>query len=102
VAELSPKLRARFTEAKDMVMLSKDLVTIRTHLDLDWNEESYRISASGLNPLKELFREYEFNSLMRLLPRMEELFCCPEEAEITNPAPLRPDLLNRRPEVPGR
>ncbi len=102
LAELSPKLRERFTESKDMVMLSKDLVTIRTHLDLDWNEESYKVSTPGLNPLKELFREYEFNSLMRLLPRMEELFCCPGEAGDINPAPLRPDFLNQRPEAPRR
>lgn len=98
--DLSPKLRERFTESKDMLLLSKDLVTIRTHLDLEWNEESYKVSAPGLNPLKELFREYEFNSLMRLLPRMEELFCCPGEAGEMNPAPLRSDILNQRPEVP--
>ncbi|HPW77786.1 MAG TPA: DNA polymerase I [Bacteroidales bacterium] len=74
--ELSSSLQQKLEQSRDMLSLSKDLVTIRTELDIPWNEESFRISAPDLGRLKELLREYEFHSLNRLLPKLEELFCC--------------------------
>lgn len=74
--ELSSSLQQKLEKSRDMLSLSKDLVTIRTELDIPWNEESFRISAPDLVRLKELLREYEFHSLNRLLPKLEELFCC--------------------------
>ncbi len=91
---LSVKMRERFTEGREQLLLSKDLVTIRTSLDLPWNPEDCRVQCANLDALKELFKEYEFQSLMRMLPRLEELFKCgtpaacplyPEEAPVFAP-----------------
>jgi DNA polymerase I len=79
MAELPVKMQEKITHSTDMLKLSKDLVTIRTGLDIPWDEESFRIRAPELARLKELLREYEFHSLVRLIPKLEDLFCCFED-----------------------
>ncbi|HNR28062.1 MAG TPA: DNA polymerase I [Bacteroidales bacterium] len=76
LGELSSSLQDKLNQSRETLFLSKDLATIRTGLDIPWNEESFRINAPDLVRLKELLREYEFHSLSRMLPRLEELFCC--------------------------
>lgn len=85
LAELPVKMQEKITQSKDMLELSKDLVTIRTGLDIPWNEESFKVRAPELSRLKELLREYEFHSLVRLIPKLEELFCCFEDKTDTPP-----------------
>lgn len=80
LADLTPKMRERFSASQETMMLSKDLVTIRTHLDIPWEEADYRIRCGGLEALKDLFLTYEFHSLIRLIPRLEPLFACTELA----------------------
>ena len=77
--ELSESFQHKIERSREMLILSKDLVTIRTKLDIPWNEESFRISAPDLARLKDLIREYEFHSLGRLIPKLEDLFCCVEQ-----------------------
>ncbi len=91
IAELPVKMQEKITHSRDMLKLSKDLVTIRTGLDIPWNEESFRIRAPELARLKELLREYEFHSLIRLIPRLEELFCCFED-KTDSPYEASPEL----------
>ena len=79
LAELPVKMQEKITNSREMLKLSKDLVTIRTGLDIPWNEESFKVRAPELARLKELLREYEFHSLVRLIPKLEELFCCFED-----------------------
>ena len=74
--ELSSALQDKLNQSRDILFLSKDLVTIRTKLDIPWDEDSFRVNAPDLVRLKELLREYEFHSLSRLLPKLEDLFCC--------------------------
>lgn len=76
LAELSAKNQERFRDNKETLMLAKDLVTIRTHLDLPLDEDSCLIRTSSMHRLRTLFREYEFNSLLRMLPLLEERFGC--------------------------
>lgn len=73
---LTVKMQERFTEGREQLMLSKDLVTIRTNLELPWDPDTCKVQCPSLANLKELMNEYEFHSLIRLLPRLEELFCC--------------------------
>ncbi|MFA5444398.1 MAG: DNA polymerase I [Bacteroidales bacterium] len=87
LAELPVKMQEKITHSRDMLELSKDLVTIRTGLDIPWDEESFRIRAPQLTRLKELLREYEFHSLVRLIPKLEELFCCFEDKTTTPSEP---------------
>ncbi|MFA5301741.1 MAG: DNA polymerase I [Bacteroidales bacterium] len=89
IAELPVKLQEKITHSTEMLKLSKDLVTIRTGLDIPWNEESFRVRAPELARLKELLREYEFHSLVRLIPRLEDLFCCFEDKTEVPPEPSR-------------
>jgi len=89
--ELSSSLQEKLNQSRQTLFLSKDLVTIRTQLDIPWDEESFRIEAPDLVRLKELFREYEFHSLSRLLPKLEDLFCCNgNQAPDPVSAPLSP------------
>ncbi len=48
-------------------LLSKELVTIRTDLDLDIDWENLRRSGTDVEKLVELFKELEFTSLLRRL-----------------------------------
>ncbi len=68
----SKRWRTALTENPDMVRLSKDLVTIRTDLEieLDWNACR---SPRDAEPLA-FFRRYEFSSLIRRLTAGAELF----------------------------
>ncbi|MDY0332384.1 MAG: DNA polymerase I [Bacteroidales bacterium] len=74
--ELPASMQKKLAASKEVLALSKDLVTIRTQLDIPWDEASLRIEAPDLEQLKELMREYEFHSLIRRLPKLEEIFCC--------------------------
>ncbi|NLA16151.1 MAG: DNA polymerase I [Bacteroidales bacterium] len=94
---LSDSVKKKITASEDMLLLSKDLVTIRTELDIPWDEASFKIEAPDLGRLRELMREYEFHSLIRQLPKLEELFCngneCEREKESTEEeAVLAPPL----------
>lgn len=82
----SKRWRTALTANPDMVRLSKDLVTIRTDLDvkLDWEACRPR-SPRDIEPLS-FFRRYEFNTLIRRLTAGAELF---ETAEITATSTLK-------------
>ena len=97
--ELPAAMQKKLRESQEILHLSRDLVTIRTDLDIPWDEPSLRIAAPDLERLKELLREYEFHSLIRQLPKLEGLFCnnalpCNPSAAgmpATSPAPSRPE-----------
>lgn len=89
VGEMTLRMQERINACKDALVLSKDLVTIRTHLDIPWDVDSCRISCANMERLQALFLTYDFHSLMRLLPRLESLFCSgsaqPETKETAQP-----------------
>lgn len=66
--ELSPKLRDSIEKAQDHLALSKQLVTIRTDVDIACTKDNLRIGNPDLGKIKALFELYEFNSLTSLLP----------------------------------
>ena len=64
-------IEAMFEEAKDHIGLSKELVTIKTDMDLDVSAEDLEINMDFSPSLADLFEKYEFNSLLRFLPRVK-------------------------------
>ena len=71
--ELPPRQQAAFREAMPHLGLSKELVTIRTDVDIDVEEEQLRIGDPDKEQVAALFNHYEFNSLRRLVPSPDTL-----------------------------
>lgn len=63
--ELSERQRGMFEAAKDHIGLSKQLVTIKTDIQLDTTLEDLLISTTLSPAIVDLFEKYEFNSLKR-------------------------------------
>ncbi|MCY4205465.1 MAG: DNA polymerase I [Bacteroidetes bacterium] len=82
----SKRWRTALTENPDMVRLSKDLVTIRTDLniDLDWN--ACRVRSPRAAESFTFYRRYEFSTLIRRLSKGAELF---ETEEIATESTLK-------------
>ncbi|MEA4868068.1 MAG: DNA polymerase I [Rikenellaceae bacterium] len=72
--ELPERQRDSFIDAKPHISLSKKLVTIETNVELDWNEKDLELSTPDFTKIKHLFAEYEFTSLSRMLPQLQQLF----------------------------
>ena len=72
--ELPEKQKAAFTEAAGYINLSKKLITIDTNVDVPWNEDSLKLETPHFQELRRLFSQYEFGSLSRLIPQLEEIF----------------------------
>jgi DNA polymerase-1 len=62
------KLRLLVSENVDLVRLSKKLATIDTSVPLDIDTEEFRLREPDWPSLLALFREFEFGSLIKLIP----------------------------------
>ena len=62
------KLRRLVAENTDMVRLSQKLATIDTSVPLDFQMEEIRLKEPEWPRLLSLFREFEFSSLVKLIP----------------------------------
>jgi DNA polymerase-1 len=74
LAELPEKQRVAFEEAKAHIDLSKRLVTIDTNVQIGWNENDLKLETPDFKKIKQLFGEYEFGSLSKMLQQLESLF----------------------------
>ena len=72
--ELPEKQRVAFIEAKPHIDLSKKLVTIDINVDVNWDEDGLKLETPDFQQIKNLFSNYEFGSLQRMLPQLETLF----------------------------
>ena len=87
--ELSPKQQEAFRAALPHLGLSKLLVTIKTDVDIDTDENSLQLGQPDAQQVATLFDHYEFNSLRGLVPKLapipekkrETLHCQPVSAE---------------------
>lgn len=68
IDELTARQQTQFREAEGHIALSHDLVTIKTDMELAVNDDDMKVTASYTPEVADLFEEYEFNSLKRLLP----------------------------------
>ena len=67
IDELTPKQREAFENAKGHIELSHDLVTIKTDIPLDVNEDDLIINCEYDAKVADLFEKYEFGSLRKFL-----------------------------------
>ena len=58
------KLREKLVQDKEMALLSRQLVTINTSMELEFNLEDLKLKPSNNTELKKLFSEFEFSSLL--------------------------------------
>ncbi len=87
--ELSPKQQEAFRAALPHLGLSKTLVTIKTDVDIDADENSLQLGQPDAQQVAALFDHYEFNSLRGLVPKLapvpekkrETLHCAETSAE---------------------
>jgi DNA polymerase-1 len=61
------KLRESVRTFAEQAIMSRDLAVIKTDVEFDFNLENARYSKPDLNALKELFKEFEFSSLIQEL-----------------------------------
>jgi len=66
------KLRTLITENRDMVLISRKLATIDTGAPIDIDTEEFVLKNPDWLSLLSLFKEYEFTSLMKLIPSADE------------------------------
>lgn len=67
-SELPAKQAAAFEEAREQLPLSKFLVTIKTDVPLEFSEEALKLNVKEGGHCRRLFEQYEFPSLLKLLP----------------------------------
>ncbi|MBQ8061220.1 MAG: DNA polymerase I [Bacteroidales bacterium] len=67
LSELSPRQKAMFEEAEDHIALSRELVTIKTDIEVDVATEQMKVDKAYGRELADLFEKYEFNSLQRFI-----------------------------------
>ncbi|MDR2585200.1 MAG: hypothetical protein LBC84_03125, partial [Prevotellaceae bacterium] len=79
--ELPQKYRNTIHDHVAQLSLSKELVTINTSVPVEWNKDDFQIGAPNLVEVEQLFKEYEFYSLLQSLPRLQTLFC-PDRLDI--------------------
>jgi DNA polymerase-1 len=61
--ELTPRQRGMFEEAKDHIGLSRELVTIKTDIDVPVPTAEMKLAESYQPKIADLFTKYKFNSL---------------------------------------
>jgi len=62
------KLRTLVSESIDIVRLSKKLATLDTSVPVDANVEEFRLQEPDWTSLLSLLKEFEFGSMMKLIP----------------------------------
>ena len=65
------KLRKMVSESREIVQLSRKLATIDTSVPIDVAPQEFRLREPDWLALLPLFREFEFTSLMKLIPSVE-------------------------------
>lgn len=61
------KVRKNLIDYADQARLSRELATIKTDVDVKFNINDFRLTEPDADTLKELFKEFEFSSLLQSL-----------------------------------
>ena len=80
IDELTPKQREAFENSKGHIQLSHTLVTIKTDIPVEIDEEAMRISCEYDPKVADLFEKYEFGSLKKYLGNIQPT--APKEEKI--------------------
>ena len=96
LSELPEKQQEAFKEAEKFIDLSKKLITIDTNVDVPWDENSLKLETPHFNELKRLFNHYEFGSLSRSIPRLEEIFTTTQTPEDQQKSEIKQEIKNNK------
>ena len=66
------RVRKNLKEYADQALLSRELATIKTDIELDFDMDNFRREEPDAEALKGLFKEFEFSSLLQSLKIKEE------------------------------
>ena len=66
------RLREALQDGKETAFLSRDLATIKKNVPLQIDLEQLRFNGPNRDKLRSLFKELEFNNLVRLLDHSHE------------------------------
>ena len=72
LSELTPRQRELFEAARDHIALSRELVTIKTDIALETTLEDMVLDLKWTPAVEEIFKLYEFPSLIRLVRKISE------------------------------
>ena len=72
LSELTPRQRELFEAARDHIALSRELVTIKTDIALETTLEDMVLDLKWTPAVEEIFKLYEFPSLIRLVRRLSD------------------------------
>jgi DNA polymerase-1 len=67
------KLKETLKTHGDLALLSRQLATIHTHVPISCHLKDFSLSSPDLTSLKKIFKELEFNKLLKELPEEKEL-----------------------------
>ena len=84
--ELTPKLRASLEEFRPQMPMSRFLVTIKRDVQLPCTLNDIALKSPVLNKIEPLFRRYEFDSLLKLLPDAYAGTVAPLTSAVATPA----------------
>jgi DNA polymerase-1 len=68
------KLKEALKTHGDLALLSRQLATIHTNVPVNCHLKDFSLSSPDLRSLKEIFKELEFNKLLKELPEEREFF----------------------------
>ena len=78
--ELTPRQREAFSQARDHIALSRDLVTIRTDVPVDADLDAMAVDLEYDPLIADLFEKYEFTSLSKYIKHIKAEVRRQEEA----------------------
>ena len=111
------RARNKLKEYADQARLSRELATIKTDIDLAFSLEDFRLGEPDAEALRELFKEFEFSSLLQalkidavaetvsytiiteaaefdaLLAHLEKADTCALELVLSSPEPMRAEIV---------
>lgn len=85
LSELSPKQAAAFEEAREQIPLSKLLVTIKCDVPIEFDQQSLMVHIDDSSEFLKLCEQYEFPSLLKLIPSSTLELATPEKERVEIP-----------------
>ena len=97
LSELTPRQRELFEAARDHIALSRELVTIKTDIALETTLEDMVLDLKWTPAVEEIFKLYEFPSLIRLVRKLSDSLGTAGPAAPAAPPAKAPEVVRTEP-----
>ena len=97
LSELTPRQRELFEAARDHIALSRELVTIKTDIALETTLEDMVLDLKWTPAVEEIFKLYEFPSLIRLVRKLSDELGTAGPAAPAAPSAKAPEVVRTEP-----